>query len=53
MRNFVRNAIESGIYNAFNQRFKSEISDEVFNRISKELDNNRNICDLPKVFQFF
>ena len=34
MRNFVRKAIKGGRCNAFNQHFKSEISDEVFNNIS-------------------
>ena len=30
MRNFVRNSIKGGRFNAFNQHFKFEISDEVF-----------------------
>ena len=38
MRNFVRKAIKSGRCNAFNQSYKSEISDEVFNILSKELN---------------
>ena len=53
MRNFVRKAIKGGRYNAFNQRYKSEISDEVFNITSKELNVNGNICDLlEKYFEF-
>ena len=53
MRNFVRNSIKGGRCNAFNQYFKSEISDEVFNIISKELDVNGNICEiLEKNFEF-
>ena len=53
MRNFVRKSIEGGRCNAFNQHYKSEISDEVFNIISKELNVNGNVCDiLEKYFQF-
>ena len=56
MRNFVRKAIKGGRCNAFNQYYKSEISDEVFNIISKELnvDNDGgNVCDiLEKYFEF-
>ena len=36
MRHFVRKSIKGGRCNAFNQRYKSEISNEVFNIISKE-----------------
>ena len=51
MRNFVRKAIKGG--NAFNQRYKSEISDEVINIISKELIVKGNECDiLEKYFEF-
>ena len=53
MRNFVRKAIKGGRCNAFNQQYKSEISHEVFNIISKELNVNGNICDiLKKYFEF-
>ena len=53
MRNFVRKAIKGGRCNAFNQHYKSEISDEVFKIISKELNVNGNICDLlEKYFEF-
>ena len=53
MRNFVRKAIKGGRCNAFNQHYKSEISDEVFNNISKELNVNGNICDiLENYFKF-
>ena len=52
MRNFVRKAIKGGRCNAFNQYYKSEISDEVFNIISKELNVNGNICEiLEKYFE--
>ena len=44
-RNFVQNSIKGGRYNAFNQLFKSEISDEVFNIISKELNVNGHVCE--------
>ena len=53
MRNFVRKAIKGGRCNAFNQYYKSENSDEVFNIISKQLNVNSNICDiLEKDFKF-
>ena len=53
MRNFVRKAIKGGRCNAFNQHYLSEISDEVFNIISKELNVNGNICEiLEKFFKF-
>ena len=53
MRNFVRKAFKGGRCNAFNQHCKSEISDEVFNIISKELNVNGNICEiLEKYFNF-
>ena len=58
MRNFVRKAIKGGRFNAFNQYYKSEITDEVFNIISKELnvfddDDSDNVCDiLEKYFEF-
>ena len=46
MRNFERNAIKGGRCTAFNQHYKPEISDEVFNIISKEINVDGNICDL-------
>ena len=53
MRNFVRKAIKGGRCSAFNQHYKSEISDEVFKIISKELNVNGNISDiLEKYFEF-
>ena len=53
MRNFVRKAIKGDRCNAFNQHYKSEISDEVFNIISKELNVDGNECDiLEKYFEF-
>ena len=52
MRNFVRKAIKGGRCNALNQHYKNEISDEVFNIISKELNVNGNICEtLEKYFK--
>ena len=53
MTNFVRKAIKGGRCNAFNQHYKSKISDEVFNVISKELNFNGNMYDLlEKFFKF-
>ena len=52
VRNFLRKAIKGGRCNAFTQHYKSEISDEVFNIISKELNVIGNICDvLEKNFE--
>ena len=49
----MRKSIKGGRCNAFNQHYKSEISDEVFNIISKELNVNGNICNLlEKYFEF-
>ena len=53
MRNFVRKSIKGGRCNSFNQRYKSEISDEVFNIISKKLNVNGNECEIiEKYFEF-
>ena len=53
MRNFVRQSIKEGRCIAFAQPYQSEISDEVFDMISKELKVNSNICDiLEKYFEF-
>ena len=53
VRSFVRKSNKGGRCNAFNQQYKSEISDEVFNIISKELNVNGKICDiLEKYFEF-
>ena len=55
MRNFVRKSIKGGRCNAFNQHYKSEISDEVFKIISKELNVNSNSNEyeiLEKYFEF-
>ena len=46
LRNFVRKSIKGGRCNTINQHFISEISDEVFNIISKELNVNGNICEI-------
>ena len=53
MRNFIRQSIKGRRCNAFNQHYKSESSDEVFNINSKEVNVNGNKCDLPeKYFEF-
>ena len=53
MRNFVRKANNGSRCNAFDQQYKSELSDEVFNIISKELIVNGNECEiLEKYFEF-
>ena len=53
MRNFVRKAIKGGRCNAFNQRYKSEISDDVFSIISKQLNDDGIECEiLEKYFEF-
>ena len=53
MRIFVRKAIKGGRCNAFNRHNKSEILDEVFNVISKEINVNGNESEiLEKNFEF-
>ena len=53
MRNFVRKSIKECRYNAFNQHYESEISDELFNIISKELNVIGNEYEvLEKYFEF-
>ena len=52
MRQFLPESVKGGRWNAFNQHYKSEISDEVFNIISKKLNVNSNIGDfLEKYFE--
>ena len=46
MRLFVRQAIKEGSCAALNQHYKSIISDEVFEIISKELDIKGNVCEI-------
>ena len=50
MRIFVRNSIKGGKCNAFNQHYKSEISDEVFKIISIKLNVNGNICEILEAY---
>ena len=53
MRSFVLIAVKGGRCNAFIQHYKPEISDEVFNIISKELNVKGNIGEIPeKHFEF-
>ena len=53
MRNCARQSIKRGRCADFNQRYKSEISDEVFDFIPENLNVNGNICDrLEKYFEF-
>ena len=53
MRNFVRKAIKGGGCNASNQHYKSEVSDEVFETTSKEINVICTICEiLEKCFEF-
>ena len=45
--------MKGGPCTALNPYFKSNISDEVFNIISKELDINGNVCEvLKKYFEY-
>ena len=48
MRHFVRQSIKGGRCSALNQCYKSNISQEVFNIISKELNvnGNDNVCEI-------
>ena len=56
MRHFVRQSIKGGRRSALNQYYKSNISQEVFNIISKELninDNKDNVCEIiDKYFEY-
>ena len=53
MRKLVRNSIRVGKCNAFNQHYKFEVYDEVFNIISHELCVGSNLCDsLDKYFEY-
>ena len=54
MRHFVRKSISGGPWtSSLNQYYKSTTSDEVFKIISKELDNNGNVCEIiDKYFEF-
>ena len=53
MRHFVTQSIKGGCCSALNQYYKSNISDEVFEIISKELDINGNVCEiLEKYFEY-
>ena len=48
MRSFVRQSIKGGRCSALNQYYKSNVSQEAFNIISKELNNNgnENVCEI-------
>ena len=46
MRHFVRQSAKVGRCAALNQHYKSSISDEVFNNISKKLHINGNVCEI-------
>ena len=48
MRHFVRQSIKGGRCSALNQYYKSNISQEVFNITSKELNvnGNDNVCEI-------
>ena len=48
MRHFVRKSIKRGRCSALNQNYKSNISQEVFKIISKELNfnGNDNVCEI-------
>ena len=50
MRWFIRQSIKGGRCCAFNQYYKSEISDKIFKIISEELNINGNVCDIINVY---
>ena len=55
MRHFVRKRLKGGHCSALNQYYKSNISQEVFNIISKELNfnGNDNVCEIiDKYFEY-
>ena len=53
MRRFVRQSMKIGRFNALDQHYKSKISDEEFNFISKELDIFVDICEILEKFSVF
>ena len=50
LRHFVRQSIKGGRCSTLYQYYKSNISDEVFNFISKDLDINGNVCEILEKF---
>ena len=50
MRNFLRQRIKGSRCNAFSHHYKTEISDEVFNFISKKLNVNGNMRDFLEIY---
>ena len=50
MQYFVWQSTKSGRCAVLNQYYKSTISDEVFNIISKKVDVNGNICEISDKF---
>ena len=46
LRHFVRQSKKGRRCSALNQKYKPNISDEVFNIISKEIDINGNVCEI-------
>ena len=53
MRHFVVQSIKGGRCSVLNQYYKSNISDEVFSVISKELNINGNVSEvLEKYFDY-
>ena len=53
MRHLVRLSFKGGQRSTLSQYYKSSISDEVFNFISRELNVNGNICELlEKYFEY-
>ena len=46
MQHFVRQSFKGDRCGSFNQYYKSTISDEIFNIISKESDIIGNICEI-------
>ena len=50
MRHLVRKAIKGGRCSAFSQHYKSEISDEVVNTISKELKVDGHECEILETY---
>ena len=53
MRHFVRQSINGDHCSALKQYYKSNISDKVFNIISKELDIKGNVCEiLERCFEY-
>ena len=50
MRSFVRQSIKGGRCTTFNQYYKFKLADEIFRKISEELNEKGHICRVIEVY---